>query len=85
MTVFTFVAMSNAVNLTDGLDGLAAGTCAAAFLGMGVAVMPVYPGEHSTFVDFLLRTQIEVNALTFWTDSGIPVVRVQLWVFSVPP
>lgn len=45
LTAFTFAAMSNAVNLTDGLDGLAAGTCAAALTAMAVAVLPMYPGE----------------------------------------
>eukprot|EP00271_Cylindrocystis_brebissonii_P016385 TRINITY_DN3988_c0_g1_i2.p1 TRINITY_DN3988_c0_g1~~TRINITY_DN3988_c0_g1_i2.p1 ORF type:complete len:225 (-),score=33.79 TRINITY_DN3988_c0_g1_i2:191-865(-) len=43
LAVFTFAAMSNGVNLTDGLDGLAASTCAAAYLGMSVAVMAIYP------------------------------------------
>lgn len=33
---FTPVAQSNATNLTDGLDGLAAGTGAIAFLGLGI-------------------------------------------------
>ena len=32
---FTLVAESNATNLTDGVDGLAAGTSALAFLGLG--------------------------------------------------
>ncbi|MCO5591172.1 hypothetical protein L7F22_045153 [Adiantum nelumboides] len=35
--------MSNGVNLTDGLDGLAAGTAAAAFLGMSLAFSQIYP------------------------------------------
>ena len=36
---FTLVAESNATNLTDGVDGLAAGTSALAFLGLGVLTM----------------------------------------------
>ncbi len=36
LAVFTPVAQSNATNLTDGLDGLAAGTGAIAFLGLGI-------------------------------------------------
>lgn len=47
LTAFCFAAMSNGVNLTDGLDGLAAGTTAAAYIGMAVAVLPIYPGEYS--------------------------------------
>mgnify|MGYP002777248385 CR=1 FL=1 len=40
---FVLVAESNAVNLTDGLDGLAAGTAAIAFLGLGALVAPTFP------------------------------------------
>lgn len=39
LALFTLTAESNGVNLTDGLDGLAAGTCAAAFAGMGIAIL----------------------------------------------
>lgn len=35
---FVMVAESNATNLTDGVDGLAGGTCAIAFLGLGILV-----------------------------------------------
>ncbi|KAJ7522187.1 hypothetical protein O6H91_18G000100 [Diphasiastrum complanatum] len=45
LTAFCFAAMSNGVNLTDGLDGLAGGTAAAAFVGMAVAVLPISPGS----------------------------------------
>lgn len=40
---FVLVAESNAVNLTDGLDGLAGGTAAIALLGLGVLVAPTHP------------------------------------------
>lgn len=40
---FVLVAESNAVNLTDGLDGLAGGTCAIAFLGLAALVAPTHP------------------------------------------
>ena len=40
---FTLVAESNAVNLTDGVDGLAGGTVAIALLGMGALVAPTSP------------------------------------------
>ncbi|GJP81607.1 hypothetical protein CLOP_g15865 [Closterium sp. NIES-67] len=43
LTVFCMAAMSNAVNLTDGLDGLAAGTTAVAFVAMAIACLPIYP------------------------------------------
>ncbi|MBD2103718.1 phospho-N-acetylmuramoyl-pentapeptide-transferase [Leptolyngbya sp. FACHB-261] len=40
---FVMVAESNAVNLTDGLDGLAAGTGALAFLGLGALMGTAHP------------------------------------------
>ncbi|CAI7911510.1 unnamed protein product [Closterium sp. NIES-53] len=43
VTVFCVAAMSNSVNLTDGLDGLAAGTTAIAFIAMAIACLPIYP------------------------------------------
>ncbi|KAK1324559.1 hypothetical protein QJS10_CPA01g01660 [Acorus calamus] len=36
--------MGNGVNLTDGLDGLAGGTAALAFIGMSIAVLPISSG-----------------------------------------
>jgi phospho-N-acetylmuramoyl-pentapeptide-transferase len=45
LTAFCFAAMSNGVNLTDGLDGLAAGCSAAAFAGMAIAALNIYPGK----------------------------------------
>lgn len=44
LAVFVFAAESNATNLTDGVDGLAAGTGAIAFLGLGAIVAPTSPG-----------------------------------------
>ena len=44
LTSFCFVSMGNGVNLTDGLDGLAGGTSALAFMGMSIAVLPICPG-----------------------------------------
>ena len=43
-TSVCFVSMGNGVNLTDGLDGLAGGTAALAFVGMSIAVLPICPG-----------------------------------------
>ncbi len=41
---FVLVAESNATNLTDGIDGLAAGTVAIALLGLGALIAPTSPG-----------------------------------------
>ncbi|MDJ0730133.1 MAG: phospho-N-acetylmuramoyl-pentapeptide-transferase [Crocosphaera sp.] len=40
---FVLVAESNATNLTDGVDGLASGTAALAFLGLGILVATTTP------------------------------------------
>ena len=44
LAVFVLVAESNATNLTDGVDGLAAGTAAIALLGLGAMVAPTQAG-----------------------------------------
>ena len=44
LAVFVLVAESNATNLTDGVDGLAGGTCAIALLGLGAILAPTSPG-----------------------------------------
>lgn len=43
LAVFVQVAESNATNLTDGVDGLAAGTGAIALLGLAALIAPTYP------------------------------------------
>lgn len=43
LAIFVIVAESNATNLTDGVDGLAGGTCAIAFLGLGIIIAKDYP------------------------------------------
>ncbi|WP_069791705.1 phospho-N-acetylmuramoyl-pentapeptide-transferase [Cyanobacterium sp. IPPAS B-1200] len=40
---FVIVAESNATNLTDGVDGLAGGTSAIAFLGIGILISNTHP------------------------------------------
>jgi phospho-N-acetylmuramoyl-pentapeptide-transferase len=44
LTLFCFISMGNGVNLTDGLDGLAGGTAALAFIAMSIAVLPICSG-----------------------------------------
>ena len=44
IAIFVVAAESNAVNLTDGMDGLAGGTCAIALFGMGTLVAEDWPG-----------------------------------------
>ncbi len=48
LSIFVLVSESNAVNLTDGIDGLAGGTSALTFLGLGILIAASSP-ELSTF------------------------------------
>ncbi|MEM9541028.1 MAG: phospho-N-acetylmuramoyl-pentapeptide-transferase [Cyanobacteria bacterium P01_E01_bin.42] len=43
LAVFVFAAESNATNITDGVDGLAGGTCAIALLGLAALIAPNTP------------------------------------------
>ena len=43
LAAFVLAAESNATNLTDGVDGLAAGTSAIAFWGLGAIIFPTHP------------------------------------------
>ncbi|XP_062094411.1 phospho-N-acetylmuramoyl-pentapeptide-transferase homolog [Humulus lupulus] len=75
LTSFCLVSMGNGVNLTDGLDGLAGGTAALAFIGMSIAVLPICP-DVSIFgasmagacVGFLLHNRYKASI--FMGDTG---------------
>lgn len=54
LVIFMLVGSSNAVNLTDGLDGLLAGTAAIAFGALGLLVWNAYPQSEMTI--FALAT-----------------------------
>ncbi|XP_028767181.1 phospho-N-acetylmuramoyl-pentapeptide-transferase homolog [Neltuma alba] len=41
LTSFSFVSMGHGVEITNGLDGLASGIAALAFIGMSIAVLPI--------------------------------------------
>ncbi|GLU22684.1 hypothetical protein SLE2022_387410 [Rubroshorea leprosula] len=76
LTSFCFVSMSNGVNLTDGLDGLAGGTAALTFVGMSIAVLAICP-ELAIFgaaiagacVGFLLHNQYKASVFMGDTES----------------
>lgn len=36
--------------MTDGLDGLAGGCAALAFMGMSIAVLPINPGKYASLI-----------------------------------
>lgn len=75
LTAFCFAAMANGVNLTDGLDGLAGGTAALAFIGMSIAVLPIYPGlavfgvsMAGACIGFLMHNRYKASI--FMGDTG---------------
>lgn len=43
LAIFVMLGTSNAVNLTDGMDGLASGVVAILFVGLGVLISPEHP------------------------------------------
>ncbi|RRT77900.1 hypothetical protein B296_00011760 [Ensete ventricosum] len=60
LTVFCFASMTNGVNLTDGLDGLAGGCAALAFIGMSVAVLAICPGSIKLIIFLLFHHRIDL-------------------------
>ncbi|KAG6583919.1 Phospho-N-acetylmuramoyl-pentapeptide-transferase-like protein, partial [Cucurbita argyrosperma subsp. sororia] len=75
LTSFCFVSMGYGINQTDGLDGLAGGTAALAFIGMAIAVLPI-SSDLSIFgasmsgacVGFLLHNRFKASV--FMGDTG---------------
>lgn len=75
LTAFSFASMGNGVNLTDGLDGLAGGAAALAFIGMSVAVLAICP-ELAVFgasmagacIGFLFHNRYKASI--FMGDTG---------------
>ncbi|KAL2473748.1 Phospho-N-acetylmuramoyl-pentapeptide-transferase-like protein [Forsythia ovata] len=75
LTSFCFVSMANGINLTDGLDGLAGGTAALAFIGMSIVVLPICSdvaifgaSMAGACVGFLLHNRYKASI--FMGDSG---------------
>ncbi|GLJ07421.1 hypothetical protein SUGI_0066660 [Cryptomeria japonica] len=75
LRVFCFAAMANGINLTDGLDGLAGGTAALTFIGMSIAVIPIYPGLSAfgasmagACIGFLMHNRYKASI--FMGDTG---------------
>lgn len=74
--VFVFLAAVNCVNLTDGLDGLAAGTCIPFFLCMGLVVL-LRGGDSPASLSFCLAGALAAYLLfnsfpasVFMGDTG---------------
>lgn len=80
--IFMIVATSNAVNLTDGLDGLAAGTISVATFGLGVLA---YLKGHYGLARYLnLEFIPEAGEITIFTASIIGTTLGFLWFNTKP-
>lgn len=66
LTAFCFAAMGNGINLTDGVDGLAGGTAALAFIGMSIAVLPISSGQYEISLELIYYrvVSLEVQSLS---------------------
>ena len=71
LAVFTFVATVNAVNLTDGLDGLAAGTGIPFFLALALIIYLQSRGE-----DFSILSICLAGSLTAYLCFNLPPASV---------
>ena len=80
--VFMIVGTSNAVNLTDGLDGLAAGLIALTTFGLGV--MAYLKGNFHWATYLNLNFIAEAGELTIFTASMIGTTLGFLWFNSRP-
>jgi phospho-N-acetylmuramoyl-pentapeptide-transferase len=80
--VFVLVGASNAVNLTDGLDGLAISTFA---IAAGAYTALAYVTGHRVFADYLLLVHLpRVAELTVFCGSLVGASLGFLWYNSYP-
>ncbi len=80
--IFMIVGTSNAVNLTDGLDGLAAGTISIATFGLGV--MAYLKGNYVIARYLNLEFIQEAGEITIFTSSVIGTTLGFLWFNTKP-
>jgi phospho-N-acetylmuramoyl-pentapeptide-transferase len=79
---FIFLAASNAVNLTDGLDGLATVPSIIAFATLGLII---YATGHALFSQYLLIENIKgVGEVTIIISSFIGALLAFLWYNCYP-
>ena len=80
--IFIITALSNAVNLTDGLDGLASGTSAICGLGLGILAYVSGRVDFSDFLDILYLPG--VGELTVFSASLVGACFGFLWYNTYP-
>lgn len=98
LCLFVLTAESNATNLTDGLDGLAAGTGSLSLMGLGLYIAPDYPAVAifclalgGAYLGFLSHNRNP--AKVFMGDTGslalggalgaVGIITNSLWVLFV--
>jgi len=80
--IFMITATSNAVNLTDGLDGLAAGTISIACFGLGIMA---YLKGHSVMASYLnMEFLPEAGEVAIFATSMIGTTIGFLWFNAKP-
>lgn len=82
VVIFVLTAVSNAVNLTDGLDGLAAGTSATAGVALGLLAYVSGRVDYSGFFDIMYLPG--AGELTIFAGALIGACMGFLWYNSYP-
>lgn len=80
--IFIVTAVSNSVNLTDGLDGLASGTTAVAGLGLGILAYVSGRVDYSGFLDILYLPG--TGELTIYCAALVGACFGFLWFNTYP-
>lgn len=80
--IFVLTAVSNAVNLTDGLDGLASGTSAIAGGALGFLVYVSGRVDYSNFLDILYLP--EIGELAVFAAALVGACMGFLWYNTYP-
>ena len=94
LTVFALVGVMNAINLADGLDGLAGGLALAACVNFGIAAslgghapefgaICIAAGAAAGFLYFNLRSPWRSQAAVFMGDTGSLLLGLLLGWFAV--
>jgi phospho-N-acetylmuramoyl-pentapeptide-transferase len=82
LVIFIVTAVSNGANITDGLDGLAAGTCA--IIGLGLAIL-AYLSGNIIFSDYLNIMFIPYSGeLVIFCSAFVGACIGFLWYNSYP-
>ncbi|CAL5409146.1 unnamed protein product [Camellia sinensis] len=82
LTSFCFVSMANGINLTDGLDGLAGGTAALAFIGMSIVVLPICSETKGTLFLIICGMCQYLGHLTLEHLVGFEAATCDLAIFG---